>query len=264
MSRWIRYALFAIPFCVVAARADPPQIVASPGPKAAMPTAGMPVILDPGKFVWLDLEGHAGPVTWAFTADGIVDLPEGSGESWGGHKQGEAKAGWHKAPSKTAVPCLGVSPGTVTITAWGVVDGKAKRLAALTIAVGPAPPDVKPDEPKPDVKPDPKPVTSFRVFLIYESGATYPSAVNTVLYGNVVESWLNENCTGGKAGWRRRDKDLSGDADPTMAALWKAVQPSLTTIPCVAVEVNGKAEIIPLEVTPAAMVAKLNTYRGNK
>ncbi len=83
-----------------------------------------------------------------------------------------------------------------------------------------------------------------------------------MIYGRVVEDWLNANCTDGNKGWRRRDKDAPGENDPKMAALWSAVQPAVTTTPCIAVEVNGKVEIIPTEATTAAMIAKLNTYRG--
>lgn len=258
-SVWISLLLSALP-----AWAEPPKIVSSPGPTVQMPPAGSPVAVDPGKFVWLDLAGYSGPVTWSFTADGIVDFPDGTGEVWGGHKQGESKAAWHKAPSKTAVPCLGVNPGSVTISAWGVVDGKAKRLADLTIDVGPRPPpepDPKPPGPKP---PEPKPVTSFRVIIGFESGTTYPQSIINVMYGNVVEEWLNANCTGGKAGWRRRDQSIGGENDPTMAALWKAVKDAAPTTPFFAIEVNGKVEIVSFEPTPAAMVSKLNTYRGAK
>lgn len=251
-------------------RPSQPKIVASPTSAVVQPVipVGAPVPLDAGKFVFLDVQGHTGPITWEFSKTGIVallpDAPAGAAVSdhFPGIKQGESAPAWHKAPSKTAVPCLGVSGGSTTISAWGVLDGRAKKIAELTMQVGPAPP--KPDEPKPDDPKPPQPVTSFRVFLVYESGATYSSAVNSVLYGNAVEEWLNANCTGGKAGWRRRDKDLSGDADPTMAAMWNAVKPAVTTIPCAAVEVNGKVEIIPLGKTPAEMVATFKKYREGK
>lgn len=141
-------------------------------------------------------------------------------------------------------------------------EGSARRVTFSVQGARP-PPEVDPVKPI-DPKPDVKPVTSFRVIIGYESGSTYPQAVINVLYGRVVEEWLTANCTGGKAGWRRRDKDAAGDADPTMAALWASVKPSVTTVPFFAVEVNGKVEIIPFEATPEAMVAKLNTYRGNK
>lgn len=250
---------------------QPARIVASPTTAVVQPTipVGAPVPLDVGKFVFLDVQGHAGPITWEFSTVGIVALlPDGAtpADYYPGIKQGELTPQWHKSPSKTAAPCLGAKQGNVTISAWGVADGRAKKIAELTIQVGPRPPpDVKPD-PKPDPKPDdPKPpVTSFRVILGYESAATMTQPQVNVLYGSVVESWLNENCTGGKAGWRRRDKDAAGDADPTMAALWKAVQEKITAVPFAAVERNGQVEIIPLEATPDAMIAKLTKYREGK
>lgn len=141
-------------------------------------------------------------------------------------------------------------------------ETEAKRV---TFQVGqlpqPPPVDPKPVDPKPV---DPKPVTSFRVFLIYESAQTMTAAQNGILYGKAVEDWMTANCTGGKAGWRRRDKDAGGDADATMSAMWAAIKPKLTTVPAVAVEVNGAVEIIPFEADQTKMVAKLNEYRGNK
>jgi hypothetical protein len=156
-----------------------------------------------------------------------------------------------------------VSDGSVTIAAWGTENGKAKKIAELLVQVGHAP--QPPPKPKPDDPDKPKPpVTSFRVILGFESGATMTQAQINVLYGSVVENYLNASCTGGKAGWRRRDKDAAGDGDATFSAMWKAIQPAITTVPFAAVEVNGKIEIIPLEPTPAAMVEKFKTYNGGK
>lgn len=234
------------------------RIVASP---AATPPAGTPTVLDSGKFVWLDLAGSTGPISWDFSTPGVVALPpDGSGEFFGGVKQGATLPDWHKSPSKTSVPCLGVKTGTTTVSAWGVVDGRAKKLADLTIQVGARPPpDIEPAPVDPIV---PKPVTSFRVFLVVESGQNVTPAQSAVLFGNVVEEYLNANCTGGKSGWRRRDRSLGGESDPKMADLWAAIQPKLTTMPACAVEVNNRVEIIPLEATPAKMVETLNKYRG--
>lgn len=238
------------------------KIVVSPGPALPMPAAGL-ALLDPGKFVWLDLPDAVGPVSWDFSVPGLVALPpDGTGDVFGGVKQGSTLPDWHKAPSKTAVPCLGVAEGSVTISAWGVVDGRAKRLAQLTLQVGPAPPGPSPQPPGPNPPgPTPQPVKSFRVFLTYESGQTITPAQSNVMYGNVVEEYLNANCTGGKAGWRRRDRSLGGENDQTMAALWAAIQPKLTTVPAIAIEVNGRVEILPLEATPAQMVKVLDTYK---
>lgn len=142
----------------------------------------------------------------------------------------------------------------IIVPVGAVNETDAKRVT-FVVGQGPRPP------PDVDPKPDTQPVTSFRVFLVYESGATYPQSAINVLYGGQVEEWLTANCTGGKSGWRRRDRSLGGEADPTFAAMWAAIQPKLTTHPAIAVEVNGRVEIIPLEPTQAAMVAKLETYK---
>lgn len=167
-----------------------------------------------------------------------------------------------------SVRSVGTGPVEVVITPLGL----ATENDIVTVGIdadsgqGPIPPPKpKPPEPKPDPKPDPKPpapVTSFRVFLIYESADTLTAAQRGVLFGKVVEDYLTANCTGGKGGWRRRDKDAPGDGDAVTAALWTAIKPALTTTPCVAVEVNGKVEIVPLESTPAKMVDVLKSYKG--
>lgn len=146
------------------------------------------------------------------------------------------------------------------------VGSKGGDIVRRTILsqTGPRPPPEPKPDPKPDPKPKPDPVTSFRVIFIYESGDTLSAEANSVIYGKVVEDFLNKSCTGGKSGWRRRDKDTGGENDPTMLALWNAVKPKVTTTPCVAIEVNGKAEIVPVEATPAAMVAVFNKYLGGK
>lgn len=251
---------------------QPARIIASPTTAVVQPAipAGTPVPLDVGKFVFLDVQGHSGPITFEFTSPGVVALlpepPAGAvvSDHFAGIKQGESSPQWHKSPSKTSVPCLGVAEGFVKISAWGVDAGRAKKVAELTIQVGPRPPPPDPKPIDPDKPKPPVPVTSFRVILGYESAATMTQAQVNVLYGSKVEAWLNENCTGGKSGWRRRDKDSAGDADQTMAALWKAVQEKITSVPFAAVEVNGKVEIIPLEPTPDAMIAKLTKYREGK
>jgi hypothetical protein len=134
-----------------------------------------------------------------------------------------------------------------------------RRTLDVDAGEGPQPPPT----PKP-VEPKVEPAKSLRVFLIFESGDTVTPAQRGVLYGKAVEDWLNANCTGGRDGWRRRDKDAPGEADPTMAAMWAAVQPKVTVTPCVAVERDGKVDLIALEATPAKMVEVLNTYKAGK
>ncbi len=170
--------------------------------------------------------------------------------------------------------------GEITISVRTmVIDYNAKittrKSGSLTFNIGdvapvPPPPPPKPPEPDPAPKPPtPQPVLSFRVILVYESGDTLTGPQNSIIYGKTVEDFLTATCTGGKAGWRRRDKDAGGDGDPAMSAVWSAIQkefapPRNTKTPAVAVQVNERIEIIPLAATPAEMVAVLKKYAEGK
>lgn len=151
----------------------------------------------------------------------------------------------------------------LVVPAGAKADQVIRRTLQVEAGEGPIPPP-KPPEPKPVDPPAPKPAASLRVFLVFESADTLAPAQRAVLYGKAVEEWLDRNCTGGKDGWRRRDKDAPGEADPKMAALWKAIQPNVKTTPCVAVERDGKVELIDLGETPAKMVETLDKYKGGK
>jgi hypothetical protein len=147
----------------------------------------------------------------------------------------------------------------------GVVlpDDIIRRTIDVDDGTGPQPP---PDPPTPPVPPPPTPVTSFRVIFVTESGDTLTAAQNSVIYGKTVSDYLSAKCTGGVAGWRRRDKDAPGESDPTMAGMWDAIKPKVTGTPCVAIAVergDGKGivvDILPLEATPAAQVATFDKY----
>jgi hypothetical protein len=175
-------------------------------------------------------------------------------------------------PFVYSVDALPEAKGRVHLTLVLGVRKVGDPIATTCVDVNggqaPQPPPVPPkpvDPVVPDpVVPKPVPVTSFRVIFIVETADTLTAAQRAVVYGKAVEEWTTANCTGGKNGWRRRDKSVPGDADPTMAALWAAIQPNVTTTPAVAVEVNGKVEIIPVEATPAKMIDVLKTYRGGK
>lgn len=228
-------------------------------PKGSVPIFGGGESIDAGKFKF-------------FEVPSIGDI------RIGGTKQGEAKAGWHKPTHATAVPVIGVAKGLVKVSAWMVVGdkvetAKSEKIAELVLSVDGA------KEEKVEPKPEPKPpaVTSFRVILGYESGSTMTQAQTNILFGNVVEEYLNVACTGGKSGWRRRDKDADGNADPLMSQFWQAVQSASPAVPFCAIEVNGgKPIIVPFEkpsddpakkgvtYTPAEFVSLLKTHNGGK
>jgi hypothetical protein len=141
-----------------------------------------------------------------------------------------------------------------------------KLTKAGIIGPQPKPPAPKP-KPKPDDPPAPTPARSFRVIFAVESGDTLTPGQLGAIYGLEVENWLLKNCTGGKAGFARRDKDNPVVAGKDLGDIWQAARPSIARTPAVVVERNTKVEIIPVEDTPAKMIAVLDEYlqgkRGN-
>jgi hypothetical protein len=86
-----------------------------------------------------------------------------------------------------------------------------------------------------------------------------------ILYGRAVEEFLTGRCTGGKAGWGRRDKDADPAGDTAvMRALWTAAKPKVTQTPCLAVEVDGVVTVHPFPADAAATIALLKTLARDK
>lgn len=131
---------------------------------------------------------------------------------------------------------------------------------AITQGEPPVPPG--PTPPGPPTPGPVDPLTSFRVIFVYESEMNLTTDQRGVIYGKATSDWLDANCTGGKAGWRRRDKDAPGENDPTMAAFWKAVQDAKPSTPCIAMERNGKVEIQNLTTPAAKQIEVLAAYKG--
>lgn len=152
--------------------------------------------------------------------------------------------------------------GTVDIVATPFGFTKESDIATRSLKVD----NQKKPKPPPDPIDPPKPVTkSFRVFFVYESAATMTKDQVGTMYAKSVADYLTAKTTpeGGAAGWRRYDKDTKADNDsPTMKALWAAIKPSLTAMPCLAIELNGKVEIVPLPTTPDEALTLLKKYGG--
>jgi hypothetical protein len=151
--------------------------------------------------------------------------------------------------SADGLPATHVYAKSGTFTAKFVANGKT---ASATVTAT-SPPE-----------PTPKPPASFRVIIVFESGDNLTTAQRAVLDGKVVQDWLTANCTGGVAGWRRRDKDAPGDQDKTMSALWSAVKPKVTSTPCFAIACDDKVTLEPFPPTPAAAVALLTKYKEGR
>lgn len=193
-----------------------------------------------------------------------------------------AKIKHYKITDSTGKPApaevfLATAKGTVRVTVWqngkGPTGGPGKVAEyILNLTGGLPPPDPIPPAPVPPapIPPPPPVVKTFRVIFGYETGTPLTAAQTSVIMGKAVEEYLKRKTTpeGGIAGFRRYDKDTVATNDqPNMKALWEAVQASIkatqTGIPFMAVEVNGKAEILPLDPNPAAALATLKKYGGD-
>lgn len=233
------------------------------------PIQATPTKVESGRYRYYKVDGYVGEVTWEIDGTSVYFREVVKPLLLLGVLHGATEPGEYDVPAQ-AIVVWGRSEGTTTVKALGVVNGKARTLFKKVFIVGKMPqppPDPKPDpiDPKPD---DPKPppvVTSFRVLLVSESGATLSSAQNAILYGKTVQDYLTTKTTpeGGLAGWRRYDPQQgTAGEQPNMKALWDAVKPKVTTVPCVVIEVNGKAEILPFPASAAEALTLFKKYKG--
>lgn len=164
-----------------------------------------------------------------------------------------------------AVPTKGEAAKRYRFTAVASnAQGELSR-ADFVIPIGAEPDDViPPPKPKP---PEPKPeaVTSFRVLLIYESGATLAAEQKAVVYGVEVENAIRAATAGdaAKFAWRRLDKDADPATLPAgLREVWAKAKPALTEVPCVVLQANDKITIESLPATPTAGAELVAKHRG--
>ena len=150
----------------------------------------------------------------------------------------------------------------VEVVAFDPVTGIDRKSVEVKIADSEpiVPPDPKPPEPQP-----PQPVKSFRVIFVKESGQTLPADQTAISSSKVIRDYLTSKTTpeGSLAGWREYDPQQNvANEQPTMKALWAAAKSSVTTIPCIVVEVNGKASVIPYPKNTADALKVLKGLGG--
>lgn len=146
----------------------------------------------------------------------------------------------------------------------GVNDDLVRQM--LTVTVGPRPPPGPGPGPTPDPpKPPPGPVTTFRVIFVKESGQTLNKDQTPIPDAKVIRDYLDAKTTpeDGTVGWRTYDPQMTIDNEPpAMKRLWTAAKPSITTIPCLVVEVNGNATVMPFPANVAEAVKILKEAGG--
>jgi hypothetical protein len=140
-------------------------------------------------------------------------------------------------------------------------------LAVMGLAPNPPPgpgPGPTPG-PTPAPEPAPAPVTSCRVIFVKESGATLNAAQSSIPAAKVIRDYLVAKTTpeNGQPGWREYDPDqATTNEQPTMQKLWEAVKPKLVKVPCLVVEVNGHATVMPFPANVDECMATLKKAGG--
>lgn len=246
--------------------ADAPKLKELSPVKVPEAKATDPLPVEVNKYRWFAVENYDGPVTWHVDGASVGMKETTKPVDLFGIVSGQTDPGEYPIPAGALI-VWGKAQGVTKAVAWGVVDGKAKQLLSLSFLVGPAPPVTPVDPVTPVQPPAPVVVKEARVIFIKESGVTLNGPQSGIPSAKILRDYLTAKTTpeGGFAGWREYDpQQVPTNEQPAMVKLWAAVKPSLkaTDPPCVAVEVNGKAEIIPYEKDPAAMLAKLQTYLG--
>jgi len=145
-------AILILEMFAAAAVAPPELIELSPTPPAPMPVVSpeSPVSVQVGKYRWFKVSGYAGPVTWEVDGAGMGFKECDKPLSLFGTVSGQAEPTFSEVPAG-AVIVWGKTPGDVKLHAFGVVDGKAKRLFSKSFTVdgsAPQPPPPKPDDGK--------------------------------------------------------------------------------------------------------------------
>lgn len=140
---------------------------------------------------------------------------------------------------------------------------------SLSVTIGQPDPPIPPDPPDPGPNPPPVPpgpVKSFHVILVKESGSTLNAEQTAISGSKSVRDYLTAKTTpeGGLAGWREYDPQQNvTNEKPSMKALWVAAKSSITNVPCMVVEVNGKVSVLAYPKNPVEAVKTLKELGGN-
>ncbi len=143
----------------------------------------------------------------------------------------------------------------------------ARQVLTVVSGTGPnPPPDPKPDDPpEPDPDPTPQPVKSFRVIFVKESGETLNADQSAIPAARAIRAYLNLKTTqeGSVPGWREYDpQQITANEQATMKALWEAVKPKLLPSPCMVIEVNGHATVMPFPANVEECLTTLKKFGG--
>lgn len=147
----------------------------------------------------------------------------------------------------------------VEVTAFDPTSGIEEKSIEVVLGSSPNP------DPKPDDPPVPQPVKSFRVIFVRESGTTLPGSQTAITGAKSVRDYLTAKTTpeGGLAGWREYDPNQNiANEQSAMKSLWAAAKSSISKVPCVVVELNGKVSVIDYPQNTTEAIKTLKEYGG--
>lgn len=155
-------------------------------------------------------------------------------------------------------------PGKYKVRVRAFKGDSSEYEAWSEVLVGQAPtpsPNPQPDPPNPAPK-------GFRVIFVYETSQAITPAMQQVMFGEKVTSYLDTKTVksgSGNSGWRRFDKDvkIDNEKDENIKALWNAARPQVTLIPSIIIAVDGKADIVPFPTSEDEAVTLFKKYGGN-
>ncbi len=247
-----------------------------PAPAPVVPTVdpSLPIPLSTDRFRWFEVKDYTGSVTWDTDNADIIQVIESIKADTDviGRVEGTEKAARYSVPANAGIVTTAGKQGLATLRAYGVVDGRAKRLDTITILVGPQPPPVPPGPtppgpipPGPTPGPAPIPDAGFRVLIVYESSAITAAQAN-VINSTIMRKYLDGKCVKGPDGktteYRILDKDTVMSNE---SSLWqKAMQRPHPNLPWIIISNGRTGTEEPLPTTIDATMALIKKYaEGN-
>lgn len=199
-----------------------------------------------------------------------IDFDEGPVKIRGKFSDGTGRNEIRTYSSKCVYSVTALKAGQIEllIVPVGVsAEAEVIRQPLTVMGLAPIPPPGPGPAPEPGPVPDnpPAPVASFRVIFVKESGATLNASQSSIPAAKVIRDYLIAKTTpeNGQPGWREYDPDqATTNEQPTMQKLWEAVKPKLAKVPCLVVEVNGHATVMPFPANVDECMATLKKAGG--
>jgi len=242
----------------------------APAPK---PNRGPVPVSTLSEDTWYVIESPVPLIVLSSPAERVqIDPDEGPVKLRGKFSDGTGKNEIRTYSSKYVYSVSALKAGQIEllIVPIGVsAEAEVIRQPLTVMGLAPIPPPGPGPGPTPEPGPvpddPPAPVASFRVIFVKESGATLNAAQSSIPAAKVIRDYLVAKTTpeNGQPGWREYDPDqATTNEQPTMQKLWEAVKPKVAKVPCLVIEVNGHATVMPFPASVDECMATLKKAGG--